>query len=125
MSRRPSAAGGEGDRCPTVPQIRSPADGQFAIEQNRPNVTASEGLSLEEAVLRIPLLLPICGHAQGIAAQRAASPPAVKRSLRPRPYPPAVARTGCCSRLAPDHTGRRLDREQDIALFKGVQNLET
>ncbi len=54
-------------------QIAQRAEG-IAIAQQRPSVTdVLGGLGLEEALLRIPLLLPICGHAQGIAAQRAAS----------------------------------------------------
>lgn len=58
-----------------TPEIRiSAGDSGIGIHQRRPTVTGLlAGMSLEEAVIRIPLLLPICGKAQGIAAQRAAS----------------------------------------------------
>lgn len=58
-----------------TPEIRiTPGDAGVSIFQRRPTVTGLlTGMSLEEAVIRIPLLLPICGKAQGIAAQRAAS----------------------------------------------------
>ncbi len=107
-------------------EITQRADG-VAIAQQRPTVTGIlGGLGLEEALLRIPLLLPICGHAQGIAAQRAAS------AARNEPDPYAVEHTrqlwreqavAAAWRLAIDWPAC-VEAERDIALFKAVQQAD-
>ncbi len=112
----------------SAPQIRiARKDGQFVIEQQRPNVTGIlGGLSLEEAVLRIPLLLPICGHAQGIAAQRAASAARGEADPYAREHTRQLWReqgVAAAWRLTIDWPSA-LDHERDIALFKAVQNAE-
>ncbi len=110
------------------PHIRiARQDGRIVVEQQRPTVTGIlGGLSLEEAVLRIPLLLPICGHAQGIAAQRAAF------AARSEADPCACEHTrqlwreqgvAAAWRLTIDWPAA-LDRERDLALFKAAQNAD-
>ncbi|MEM0953716.1 MAG: hypothetical protein AAGI24_06220 [Pseudomonadota bacterium] len=56
-----------------APQIRiHVSDVGVSVTQQRPDVTSLlRGLPVDEALLRIPLLLPICGQAQAIAAKRA------------------------------------------------------
>ncbi|MEE4192477.1 MAG: hypothetical protein V2I66_12925, partial [Halieaceae bacterium] len=112
----------------STPHIRiTQNEGCIAVDQHRPNVTGVlGGLSLDEAVLRIPLLLPICGHAQGIAAQRAAaaargeSEPHAREHSDQLWHEQAIA---AAWRLTIDWPGA-LDRERDIALFKAVQNAD-
>jgi hypothetical protein len=94
------------------------------ISQQRPTVTGLlAGMSLEEAVIRIPLLLPICGKAQGVAAQRAAS------AARGEPEPFAEQHTeqlwreqalAAAWRLAIDWPGL-VGRQKEIALLKAAQ----
>lgn len=68
------------------------------IAQHRPAVTGLlAGMSLSEALQRIPSLLPLCGNAQGIAATRA-----------------AAAAQGACEQHS-DENRRRLNREQALA----------
>ena len=75
-----------------------PGESGLDIVQHRPTVTGLlTGMPLAEALERIPTLLPICGNAQGIAAERAA----------------AAAR----GEAEPDSDGhrQRLNREQALA----------
>ena len=68
------------------------------IAQHRPAVTGLlSGMTLAEALQRIPILLPICGNAQGIAATRA-----------------AAAALGDPEQHSDEHR-RRLNREQALA----------
>ena len=112
----------------SAPQISLTRDqGRVVIKQQRPNVTGIlGGLSLEEAILRIPLLLPICGHAQGIAAQRAAFAARGEADPYAREHTSQLWREqGIAAgwRLAIDWPGA-VDQERDIALFKAVQNAD-
>ncbi len=101
--------------------------GGITIAQRRPTVTGVlGGLGLEEALLRIPLLLPICGHAQGIAAQRAAS------AARNQTDPHAIEHTrqlwreqavAAAWRLAVDWPGC-VGRKRALPLFKAVQQAD-
>lgn len=100
------------------------ADDRISISQRRPTVTGLlSGMSLEEALVRIPLLLPICGKAQGIAAQRAAS------AARGEQEPYAAEHTqqlwreqalAAAWRLAIDWPGL-VGRDREIPLLKAAQ----
>ncbi len=112
----------------STPQISiTSRDGRVAVRQQRPNVTGIlGGLSLEEAILRIPLLLPICGHAQGIAAQRAAFAARGKTDPYAREHTSQLWREqgiAAAWRLAIDWPGC-LNQQREIALFKAVQNAD-
>ena len=80
-------------------------------------------MGIEEALLRVPLLLPICGHAQSIAAQRAAS--AARGQAEPwasQHISQLWREQGLAAawRFAIDWPPL-VGRERDIALLKAVQ----
>ncbi len=108
-----------------TPEIRISQSGDgITIEQHRPTVTGMlAGMGLEEAVLRIPLLLPICGNAQSIAAQRAAA----GALGEPEPYAAEHTRQlwreqalAAAWRLAIDWP-KLIDKPHEIALLKAAQ----
>lgn len=108
-----------------TPEIRvTPGAAGIQIFQRRPTVTGLlTGMTLEEAVIRIPLLLPICGKAQSIAAQRAAS------AAKNEDEPYAIEHTAqlwreqalaAAWRLAIDWPGL-VGRAREIPLLKSTQ----
>lgn len=109
----------------TVPEITVKlSDAGVSISQRRPTVTGVlSGMGLEEALIRIPLLLPICGKAQGIAAQRAASAARGEQEHYAAEHTRQLWREQALAaawRLAIDWPGL-IGRDKEIPLLKAVQ----
>ena len=98
-----------------------------SVRQQRPNVAPLlKGLPVDEALLQIPILLPICGQAQAIAARRALCAAQQKQDAHIEAHALALCREQALAaawRLAIDWPAL-IEHERRLDLLKQVQDTD-